>query len=65
MTSQPELITIEQAAMILGCSSRTIRRRIDDGTLTGYRVGPRFLRLRKTQVQSLAIRTPLAKKAAA
>lgn len=37
--------TIREAAAQLSCSERSIRRLIDAGTITGYRIGPRMLRL--------------------
>lgn len=39
------LASIAQAAEVVGCSTKTIRRRIADGTLTGYRFGPRAIRV--------------------
>ncbi|YAL82844.1 helix-turn-helix domain-containing protein [Dermacoccaceae bacterium W4C1] len=39
------LSTIPQAAKYASCSPKTIRRRIADGSLTGYRFGPRVLRV--------------------
>lgn len=34
---------IAEAARLVPCSTKTLRRRIADGTLTGYRFGPRLL----------------------
>jgi excisionase family DNA binding protein len=39
------LVPLEQAGEYAACSVKTIRRRIADGTLTGYRFGPRALRV--------------------
>jgi len=39
------LESIPKAAEYVGVSSKTIRRRIADGSLTGYRFGPRVLRV--------------------
>jgi len=39
------LVPLEQAGKYAACSVKTIRRRIADGTLTGYRFGPRALRV--------------------
>lgn len=39
------LAGIPQAAAYAAVSTKTIRRRIADGTLTGYRFGPRTLRV--------------------
>lgn len=38
-------VAIKDAAEFTGTSVKTIRRRISDGTLTGYRFGPRVLRV--------------------
>ena len=39
------LVALEDAAEYASVSPKTIRRRIADGTLTGYRLGPRLLRV--------------------
>lgn len=39
------LVSIAVAAEYLATSERTIRRYIADGDLTGYRIGPRLVRL--------------------
>ncbi len=39
------LALIAEAGYYAGTSARTIRRRIADGTLTGYRFGPRMIRV--------------------
>lgn len=51
-----ELVSLETAAEQLNCSSKTIRRRIADGTLTGYRLGPRLLRVDIAELDCLLIR---------
>jgi excisionase family DNA binding protein len=38
-------ITIADAAKEFGVCERTVRRRIADGTLPAYRVGPRAIRI--------------------
>lgn len=46
MTTIPaELISISEAADHLGVSTKTIRRRISDGTLKAVRIGPRLIRV--------------------
>jgi excisionase family DNA binding protein len=52
--------SIDQAARLVGVSSRTIRRRIADGSLTGYRFGPRVIRVDLDEVDSLLKRIPAA-----
>ncbi len=39
------LTTILGAASYAGVSQKTIRRRIADGSLNGYRIGPRLIRV--------------------
>jgi excisionase family DNA binding protein len=39
------LVSLYEAAEYTRTSERTIRRRISDGTLTGYRMGPRLIRV--------------------
>jgi len=58
------LLTLSDAADILGCSSKTIRRYIAAGRLTGYRVGPRLVRVSGDDVDSLMHRIPSAGSAA-
>lgn len=50
----PSLPTIHQAAGALSVSDPTIRRRITDGTLLAYRVGPRAIRVDKVSLLKLA-----------
>ena len=56
----PKYVTTTQAAELLGVSSRTIRRYIADGTLSGYRVGPRNLRVALAEVEALLVPIPTA-----
>ena len=44
------LATLSEAAAILRCDVKTVRRRIADGTITGYRMGPRHLRVNLDEV---------------
>jgi excisionase family DNA binding protein len=53
-----DLISVNEAAEIVGVTHFTIRRRIADGSLPGYRFGPRTLRVRRSDV--LAMLRPLA-----
>ncbi len=45
--------TIREAAARHRCSARTLRRRIADGSLRAYRLGPRLLRLDPIEVDEL------------
>lgn len=47
------LASLETAAVYAEASMRTIRRRIADGTLTGYRFGPRMLRVDLNEIDAL------------
>ena len=48
------LVSLETAADIRDCSSRTIRRMISSGELTGYRFGPRLLRVSLDELEAAA-----------
>lgn len=53
------LITLNEAAEVLGVCSATIRRRISDGTITGYRIkGSRAIRLRVSDVEDMVTEVP-------
>lgn len=54
------LQTLDAAARSLGVSARTIRRYIAQGVLTGYRLGPRLLRVDPAEVVGLARPIPVA-----
>lgn len=46
MARPRNLGTLQQAALIYGCHSRTVRRMVSNGDLTGYRLpGSRLLRI--------------------
>ena len=48
----PMFETITEAARRHRVSTKTIRRRIDDGYLIGYRFGPTLIRLRPDEVDA-------------
>jgi hypothetical protein len=52
--------SIDRAARIGDVSPKTIRRRIADGSLTGYRFGPRIIRVDLDEVESLFTPMPTA-----
>lgn len=55
--------TQEQAARIWGCDVRTIRNRISDGTLTGFKLpGTRAIRVDLNEVERLLEVIPAAKR---
>jgi excisionase family DNA binding protein len=53
-------ISIEQAAEYTGLSAKTLRRRIADGTLTGYRAGPKLVRVDQADVDRMLQPIPTA-----
>lgn len=57
---QRRLVSIGQAAEYAGVSTKTIRRRIADGTLTGYRLGSRIIRVDLDAVDGLLRPIPAA-----
>ena len=61
VSGQHELQTLEQAARWLGVSVRTVRRYIAAGVLTGYRLGPRLLRVDTAEVAGLLRAIPTAR----
>jgi excisionase family DNA binding protein len=54
------LVSLAEAAARVGCNSKTIRRRISDGSLTGFRLGPRMIRVDADELDSLMRRIPTA-----
>lgn len=56
--SPTRLASLAEAAAYASCHVKTIRRRISDGSLTGYRFGPRLVRVDLTELDSLVRRIP-------
>jgi excisionase family DNA binding protein len=56
----PTYVSLEQAAEITAQSVKTIRRRVSDGTLPAYRLGPRAIRIRLDDLEAMARRLPTA-----
>lgn len=54
----PSDVSIAQAAELKNLSTKTIRRLIADGVLPAYRVGPRVIRIRVADLDSLGRRIP-------
>jgi len=48
--------TIQQSAEFLGVTPKTIRNRLADGSLRGYRIGPRAIRIDRDSLIALATR---------
>jgi excisionase family DNA binding protein len=55
-----ELVSIAEAAKLADVHPRTIRRRIADGTLTAYKLGPRLIRIDIAELDSLLTLIPSA-----
>ena len=55
-TSPKHLTSIAEAAAAFDVTPKTIRRRIADGTITGYRVGPKLLRVDLGEIEAKLIR---------
>ena len=51
-------LTLAEAAEMYGVSERTLRRRISEGRLPAYRIGPRAIRVSVADVENLARRIP-------
>ncbi len=56
--SRPRLESITNAAEYLGVSTKTIRRWIADGRLTGYRAGPKLIRVDLNELDAMLRRIP-------
>ncbi len=57
-------LTLKEAAEWYGVCERTLRRRIAEGRLPAYRVGPRAIRVRRADVEALARPIPTGDPAA-
>jgi len=55
-----QLIDLNTSAAALGVSVKTLRRYISEGRLTGYRIGPRNIRVDPDELDALARRIPTA-----
>lgn len=51
-----QLASLDEAAQYFGCSTKTLRRRIADGTITGYRSGPRAVRIDLNEAENALLR---------
>lgn len=52
LTKRRNYVTLQQAAEYLGVTDRTIRQMVSDGRLTGYRSGPRIVRLDLNEIDA-------------
>jgi excisionase family DNA binding protein len=47
-----QFVSIQEAAELASVNPKTIRRRIEDGTFTAHRFGPRLIRLDLAEVDA-------------
>ena len=57
----PVYLSIEDAAVLLSLSIKTIRRRIADGTIPAYQCGNRAIRIRLADLEDALRRVPHAR----
>ena len=57
----PVYVSLEEAADMLSLSTRTIRRRISDGTIPAYQCGRRPIRIRLDELEAALRRIPTAR----
>ena len=58
----PVYVSLEEAAEIMSLSTRTIRRRISDGTIPAYQCGRRSIRVRLDELEAALRRIPSARR---
>lgn len=61
----PRFANLATAAQITGVSTRSIRRYIDAGRITGYRIGPRMIRIDLNELQDMLTPIPTGIEASA
>lgn len=57
----PVYISLDEAAEIMSLSTRTIRRRISDGTIPAYQCGRRVIRIRLDELEAALRPLPAAR----
>lgn len=57
--TNPQFATLATAAEVAGVSTKTIRRYISSGRITGYRMGPRMIRVDIRELQQLLAPIPV------
>jgi excisionase family DNA binding protein len=58
----PVYVSLEEAAEMMSLSTRTIRRRISDGTIPACQCGRRSIRLRLDELEAALRRIPTARR---
>jgi excisionase family DNA binding protein len=54
----PVYLSIEEAAEVMSLSTKTIRRRISDGSIPAYRCGRRNIRIRLDELEAAFRKVP-------
>jgi excisionase family DNA binding protein len=49
-------LTATQTALLLGCTRRFVERRVSDGTLRACKVGKKFTRIRRADLDAFLLR---------
>ena len=57
----PVYLSLDEAAEVMSLSTRTIRRRISDGTIPAYQCGRRAIRVRLDDLEAALRRIPSAR----
>jgi excisionase family DNA binding protein len=57
----PVYVSLDEAAEMMSLSTRTIRRRISDGTIPAYQCGRRPIRIRVDELEAALRRIPSAR----
>lgn len=57
----PVYVSLDEAAQMMSLSTRTIRRRISDGTIPAYQCGRRSIRVRVDELEAALRRIPSAR----
>lgn len=57
----PVYVSLEEAADMMSLSTKTIRRRISDGTIPAYQCGRRPIRIRLDELEAALRRIPSAR----
>jgi excisionase family DNA binding protein len=55
----PVYLSIEEAAEVMSLSTKTIRRRISDGSIPAYRCGRRNIRIRLDELEAAFRKLPV------
>ena len=56
----PIYVSVDEAAAVMSVSTKTIRRRISDGTIPAYQCGRRNIRIRLEDLEAAFQRLPAA-----